>query len=219
MPAAVAVVAGVAAIGSAVAKSRAAKKASKARQKEAELGITDVKGGFEETEAALIPWQEAGAAALEQYSDVLGGGFEEYAEIPGGFEADPGYQFRLEEGKKAIINAATARSGLQSGQAGKELLRYGQEYASAEYGKVFNRYEGYLDRLSGLSGMGAQVAGVLGGFRETRDVNIANLRQRKGEARASGYLARGEAISGGIEGVGQAAASYFGGGGGGFSFG
>src|SRR6187399_1520151 len=49
--------------------------------------------------------------------------------------SDPGYQFRLSEGQKGIERSAAGRGGLFSGQAGKELERYAQGFASNEFDK------------------------------------------------------------------------------------
>lgn len=67
--------------------------------------------------------------------------------------ADPGYQFRLEQGLGAIQNSAAAKGILNSGGTLKDLQNYGQNLASQEYGNVFNRnmqqyeakYKGALD--------------------------------------------------------------------------
>jgi hypothetical protein len=56
------------------------------------------------------------------------------------FEADPGYQFRIEEGNKGIEGSAAARGSVLSGAAMKALARFNQDTASNEYGKVFDRY-------------------------------------------------------------------------------
>ena len=52
---------------------------------------------------------------------------------------DPGYQFRLDEGEKAIRRHASAGSGARTGATYKALTRYGQDYASNEYGKARER--------------------------------------------------------------------------------
>lgn len=52
---------------------------------------------------------------------------------------DPGYQFRLNEGLKALQASAAARGVLNSGGTLKGIEDYGQNYASQEYGNVFNR--------------------------------------------------------------------------------
>lgn len=61
---------------------------------------------------------------------------------------DPGYQFRLEEGRKALQGAAAARGSILSGGTLKALDRYNQEYASGEFGNVYNRaLTGYVTNV------------------------------------------------------------------------
>jgi hypothetical protein len=52
---------------------------------------------------------------------------------------DPGYQFRLEQGMKALNAQSAAKGGLMSGGALKAAQRYGQGLASQEYGAAYNR--------------------------------------------------------------------------------
>ena len=62
--------------------------------------------------------------------------------MPTGQEAlnqDPGYQFRMQEGMKAINASAAAKGGLQSGAALKAAQQYGQGLASQEYGNAYAR--------------------------------------------------------------------------------
>jgi hypothetical protein len=54
--------------------------------------------------------------------------------------ADPGYEFRLAEGNKAINNAQAARGNFFSGRALKEATDFGQNLATDEYGRAYDRY-------------------------------------------------------------------------------
>lgn len=63
--------------------------------------------------------------------DILGGGQ--------GFTADPGYQFRLQEGQKALERTRAAGGVFNSGETGKALLEYGQNMGSQEFGNYMNR--------------------------------------------------------------------------------
>lgn len=63
----------------------------------------------------------------------------------GGWQTDPGYLFRLGEGQKVLENSAAARGGLLSGQTGKALQQYGQNFASNEFGNIYDRYRGLID--------------------------------------------------------------------------
>lgn len=56
-----------------------------------------------------------------------------------GMFADPGYQFRLDQGRKALEQSAAGRGTLRTGGTLKDILGYGQNMASQEYGNVFNR--------------------------------------------------------------------------------
>jgi hypothetical protein len=101
----------------------------------------------------------------------------------GGWQTDPGYLFRLGEGQKVLENSAAARGGLLSGQTGKALLQYGQNFASNEFGNIYDRYRGLIDagygrhlddykgrvaereakfdKLTGQSGTGLKTLGTL----------------------------------------------------------
>ena len=52
---------------------------------------------------------------------------------------DPGYQFRRDEGLNAVTNRQSSAGLARGGAAGKALARWNQDYASGEYGKVFDR--------------------------------------------------------------------------------
>jgi hypothetical protein len=60
------------------------------------------------------------------------------------FQQDPGYQFRLREGSRALQNSAAAKGTLLTGATAKALQDYGQEAGSQEYGAAYNRaLQGY----------------------------------------------------------------------------
>jgi hypothetical protein len=53
--------------------------------------------------------------------------------------ADPGYQFALGEGNKALTQSQAAKGVLRTGGSLKDLLKYGQDMATQQYGNVYNR--------------------------------------------------------------------------------
>ena len=53
--------------------------------------------------------------------------------------SDPSYQFRLEQGQKALDASAANRGTLRTGGHLKDTLGYGQNFASQEYGNIYNR--------------------------------------------------------------------------------
>lgn len=70
--------------------------------------------------------------------------------LPGDVTTDPSYQFRLDEGRKALERSASAQGVLRTSGTLKDILDYGQQAASQEYGNIFNR---------GLQTWGAQYQG------------------------------------------------------------
>lgn len=62
---------------------------------------------------------------------------------------DPGYQFRANEGRRALEQSAAARGLLGSGGTLKDINAWGQQFAKQEYGDVFNRkLTGYNTRFN-----------------------------------------------------------------------
>jgi hypothetical protein len=53
--------------------------------------------------------------------------------------ADPGYQFSLGEGIKGLEQSAAARGTLRTGGTLKDIIGYGQDRATQQYGDVYNR--------------------------------------------------------------------------------
>ncbi len=85
------------------------------------------------------------------------------------YQADPGYQFRLNEGNKALERAMAARGQFSSMNpaAAKALQAYGHDMASQEYGSAFDRYNinqgNIYNRLANLAGMGQTAVGTQAG--------------------------------------------------------
>ncbi len=52
---------------------------------------------------------------------------------------DPGFQFRMDQGRKALEASAAGRGVLRSGGTLKNLMEYGQNFGSQEFGNVWNR--------------------------------------------------------------------------------
>jgi hypothetical protein len=126
------------------------------------------------------PWRQAGVNALNrmQSGDVMG-------------MMDPSYQFRLGEGMKALDRQAAARGGLISGGALKAAQRYGQDFASNEFGNAYNR-------LAGLAGVGQTATGAMGSAAGQFGTNAGNLMTGAGAARASGYVGGANALTSGL---------------------
>ena len=127
---------------------------------------------------ALNPYTSAGATAQEQLAAGIapGGQFNKTFQASD-LEMDPGYQFRLSEGQKALERSAAAGGSLGSGGTLKALSRYSQGVASDEYSKAFERYRvGQNDAFSRLNtiagtGLAATNTGIQAGTQLVRDAS------------------------------------------------
>lgn len=72
--------------------------------------------------------------------------------------SDPGYQFGMDQGTRALQGSAAARGGLYSGATMKALNKFGNDYATTKFGDVFNRKQTVIgnnfNRAMGAAGMG-----------------------------------------------------------------
>lgn len=153
---------------------------------------------WQESVALQEPWRKAGEQALNKLiplTDYTKFGMSQ-------FQQDPGYQFRLSEGLKALDRQAAARGGLISGAALKAAGRYGQDYASNEYQNAFNRYQteraAQLQPLQSLAGVGQTTAQTLGQAGQTMAQNVGDIQQSAAAARASGYVGQANALTGAL---------------------
>lgn len=137
--------------------------------------------------ARLDPYARSGTAGQNALAFELGLGPrpDGYA----GFQASPGYQFAMDQGREAVEGSVAARSGLNSGAALAELTRFGQGLANQEYGNFFNR-------LAGLAGTGLSAVG-----------GQADVGQRYGNAIANNMLGAGQSTAQGIANAGNARAA------------
>jgi len=153
---------------------------------------------FEQTRADLEPWRKAGVNALGKLE-----GMADYTMFgPEQFSADPGYGFRLAEGRKALASKARARGGLVSGTSLKAMQDYAQESASNEFSNAFNRYQieraAKLGPYQSLAQVGQTTANQLGGFGAANAANVGNLMTSGAAAQAAGQVGASNAITGGL---------------------
>jgi hypothetical protein len=186
-------------VGSAVIGSVASGKAAKTQAASADRAADLQYEQFLQTREDQMPWLEAGKKALNKLTPLS----MEYT--PFGmrqFQADPGYQFRMSEGMKALERGAAARGGLLSGGTLRATQRYGQDLASQEYQNAFNRYQAErtarLQPLQSLAGVGQTTAQQLGQSGQTMAANVGQTMQAGAAARASGYVGQANALTGAL---------------------
>ena len=118
------------------------------------------------------------------------------------FMTTPGYEFRVEEGVRALDRSAAARGSLGGGGYGRDLERFGQGIAAAEFENYANRLAGLAttgqSAAAGTAAAGMQSATNIGNALMSGAANQGNFLAQAGTARASGYAGIGNAIGGGL---------------------
>jgi hypothetical protein len=137
---------------------------------------------------------------------------------------DPGFQARLRLGSDTLERSAAARGNLLTGGEAKNLDQFAQDYASNEYGNVYNRaantfstnynifkqnQNDIFNRYATLAGFGQTAAGELnnsgvatsgqvGNTLLTSGAQIGSDIQGAAAARGSGYVGSANAVTGAI---------------------
>lgn len=122
--------------------------------------------------------------AAQQYLDAQGTPYR-------GFEASPGYQFRLQQGQDAISGSAAAQGNYFSGNTMKALNDYGQNMASQEYNNYLRNLGSLASSGQAAAGNQANAAANFGGMATQALGNIGN-------AQAAGAIGQANAINQGI---------------------
>lgn len=182
MPFGAALIAGGGALLGGYFQGEAIKDASDASVQGSRYAADLEQGRYEQSREDLAPWRQAGERALGGMQDLMYGDPQEQMES---LRSTPGYQFRLDEGLKALTRSSLA--GSVSGNTHRALMERGQEYASDEFGQQYNR----LASMAGLgqasthygAQLGAQSAGRQGGYL----TSAADTRGAAGIGRANVY--------------------------------
>ena len=117
---------------------------------------------------------------------------------------DPSYEFRLSEGERLLRARQAAGGNRFGGQALKDIVNYGQQAASQEYGSAFDRFmkqkEQLYSRLAGLAGTAGSTAERIGQAGSTMAGEVGrNI--TTGTAGAAGRIGdAGTALAGGVMG-------------------
>jgi hypothetical protein len=159
----------------------AAQTAANASGQASAASIAEQRRQYDLNRADMAPYTAAGTGAVNR----LAAGFGTGGEFTGGFSGadflanrDPGYQFSMDQGMKAL-NASMAAKGLGTSGAGiKGALAYGTGLGSQEYQNAFNRYQANrnttVQGLQSLSGQGMSGANTLGNQGSSTASNIGS---------------------------------------------
>lgn len=131
---------------------------------------------YQDVSKTYQPYMDAGTGALSSYRDVANGIQGQVSPILGrmgdtvnsmnpivgkltssnlnDYQTSPGYDFRMQQGEKAIQNSAAARGMLNSGSTLKALEQYGQDYGTNDYQTYLGNLQNQLTAVN--TQLGAQ---------------------------------------------------------------
>jgi len=194
-------------------QSNAAQSASTAANEQAQKALDLQQRMYEESVARSQPRLTASNNALAQ---MQSGAFAQ----PGPFRfgkgdlvLDPGYNFRMSEGLKALDRQAAARAGLISGSALRAATRYGEDMGSQEYGNAYQRAmdaynadvtrsnTGY-NRLAGLADV-TQTQGQTNTTGQNYATNAGNLMTNQGDNTGNAMLLAAQGRNSAYQGIGN----------------
>lgn len=169
---------------------KGAKEAANAQVASAREAMAMMDRQYQQSRADMAPWREAGGAAIGQLSDMLKPGYD--------YTESPGYQFSFNEGQRAVEGSAAAKGMLMSGGTLKDLVRFGQGTAAADYNDQFNR-------VASVAAGGQQVNSTLAQLGQNAAQYGGNAAMGAGNARASGYVGQANALTGMLNNFGMIA--------------
>lgn len=153
------------------------------------------------------PYYQQGMQSLSQLAQGLQGG--QYSTTPYNpsnfnFQADPGYQWQLQQGNNAIQSNAAAGGIQLSGASLKALQRYGQGLANQTYNQAFDRFNtGAMNQYNTSNQQAQQRFGntaQLAGYGQSAANNMSTMASNQGQSLASLYGSMGANTAAGIMG-------------------
>lgn len=190
-------------VAGSVIQNKAANNAAKKQEMAADRANRLQYDMFQQQREDQAPWRDAGRTAL---SGLANPDFSRDF-TTADFEQDPGYQFRMQEGLKALERSAAARGGLNSGGTMKALARYGQDFASNEFQNAYNRFNSDRDRrfnrLSSIAGLGQTANSQIGAAGQNYANQAGSNMIGVGNAGAAADIAKANAWGSTISDVGN----------------
>lgn len=177
-------------IGGALIGASASNRAADAQETAANAQIAAAERNAAQIRSDMSPWRESGMVGQNALAFNLGLG--DRPEGYTGFELSPYQRMGIEKGRDIIEAGASAQGGLYSGATMQAL-------DSDRMGRAQGAYEGYLDRLTGISNSG-QNAAAQSAAASTNSTNATmNALANIGNAQASGAIGVGNALTSGID--------------------
>ncbi len=191
-------------IGGALLGSNAAGNAADSQQAATNAAIAEQRRQYDLNRADFAPYREAGVNALSQLT--AGINRQPTAEE---VMAEPGYQFGLQQGQRAIDNKISAMGGRASGQSIKAAGRFGNDYASGQYGAAYQRSQDRLARLQSLAGIGQSATSNVAGYGQGNANVISGLISSQGDATGAAKMAQGSVWQNALNSASAGISDYY----------
>lgn len=162
---------------------------------------------YKQSRADLMPFLQAGYKQIPYQTKALANYVDLIRRGPGSFEKSPYYrtlQASMGEASQALDRSAVAR-GRGPGTYGKALTDYGMGKAGELRSNWINEWLATkLNPTGQVAQVGtnpyAQYAGQASNLASMMGQSLADLNMQAGQAQASGYLGRYQALQGGLSG-------------------
>jgi len=162
----------------------AANTAAAASNEAAQQAIDFQQGMFDQNQANMNPYMQAGERALggqEALSGALGP--EAQAAAIAGIQAGPGFQSSLAQGERGILQNASATGGVRGGNTQGAMAQFSPQLLS----QAVNQQYGML---GGLAGAGQNAAAGLGQMGANLGANVGNSLNQIGQTNAANAMAQ-----------------------------
>lgn len=169
---------------SAQAQLQASREAAQAQLQAARESNQLQRDIFDKQVGLQEPFRQAGMTGQNRLMEMLGLGGNTGAQGYGSlmrdfsmadFQADPGYQFRQDQGMQAIDRLY---GGRQSGRAMKDAMRFNQGLADQSYQDAFNRFQtnraNKLQPLQSLGGLAQSSSNAIGSAAGAYGANVGS---------------------------------------------
>jgi hypothetical protein len=195
-------------IGGSIISGRMAQKGAQTQADAMSQSAAYQKHMFDIQNEQQRPYREAGYSALKDISAMQPYLTKQFGQEDFLAGIDPSYNFRLAQGNIATTNLANQAGGLIGGNALQGLTNYGQGAASQEFSNAFNRFQtgrsNIYNNLASIAGLGQTSLGQTGQLAGTTSQGVGGAIAGAGSAIGAGQVAMGNAVSGGLQGAGNA---------------
>lgn len=167
------------------AQAKAADQAAAASQYATDQSIALQREQFNRIWEATAGGRKLGDTATGTLQGLTDGTIDPTAWV----QKTPGYKVNLDAGQRQLNASAAARGGLLSGDAAKDALKYGADYATGQFGTERNA----LLAMAGLGQTAVNTGAQVGG--QTTNA-ITNALQNNAQNLASSYGQKADATAG-----------------------